>query len=260
MIFDSHAHYDHNSFDGDRKELLHSFHEAGVGGVVNIGTDLEGNRRTVELVEEYPFIYGAVGIHPNHVGELNEENFRWLREQCQGERIVAVGEVGLDYHWGKENPELQKEWFIRQLRMAKELRMPVVIHSREAAADTMEIMKQEYDASLPVVFHCYSYSVEFAREYLKMGYYLGIGGVVTFDNAKKLREVVQEMPVERILLETDAPYLTPVPFRGKRNDSRKLSYVAQTVGELKGLDPGEVIQITEANAWNFFRLGQEGVR
>lgn len=257
MIFDSHAHYDDDAFDEDRESLLADLPEQGVGAVVNVGASLASCRRTVELARKYPYIYGAVGVHPDHVGELNEERFQWLRTQCCQDKIVAVGEIGLDYYWEKEAHELQKEWFIRQLRLAKELQMPVIIHSREAAADTMEILKQEHMPGLPVVVHCYSYSVEMAREYLKMGYYLGIGGVLTFKNAKKLKEVAQEAPMERILLETDCPYLAPVPFRGRRNDSRNLSYVAEELGALKGIDPQEVIRITEENARRFYRLEQE---
>lgn len=257
MIFDTHAHYDDSAFDTDREELLSSLHEAGVGTVVNVGASLSGTRRTVELTEKYPFIYGAAGVHPDEVGELNENSFQWLKEQCLRERIVAVGEIGLDYYWDKENHALQKEWFVRQLRLAQELNMPVIIHSREAAADTMDILKKEYKPEIPVVIHCYSYSPEMAREYVKMGYYLGIGGVLTFKNAKKLKDVVSGTPLEKILLETDAPYLAPVPFRGKRNDSRKLTYVAEAISEIKGITPEAVIRITEENALRFYRIRQE---
>lgn len=257
MIFDSHAHYDDSAFDDDREELLSLLPGQGVGTVVNVGASLASTGRTVELAQKYSFIYGAAGVHPDEVGELNEERFWWLREQCQKDKIVAVGEIGLDYYWDKENHALQKEWFVRQLRLAKELGMPVIVHSREAAADTMEILKQEYTPLVPVVVHCYSYSVEMAREYLKMGYYLGIGGVLTFKNAKKLKEVVQEAPIEQLLLETDCPYLAPVPFRGKRNDSRNLTYVAEEMGRLKGMEPQEIIRITEENARRFYRIAQE---
>lgn len=257
MIFDSHAHYDDDAFDADREAVLCSLKEHGVGTAVNVSASLASVRRTVELVKRYPFLYGAVGIHPDEVGELNEEKFIWLREQCAGEKIVAVGEIGLDYYWDKEKHGIQKEWFIRQLRMARELGMPVIVHSREAAADTMEILKQEYHEDIPVVVHCYSYSPEMAREYLRMGYYLGIGGVVTFKNAKKLKETVKEAPLEQLLLETDCPYLAPVPFRGKRNDSRNLTYVAEAIGELKGISAEEVIRVTEENARRFYRLQQE---
>lgn len=258
MIFDSHAHYDAEAFDKDREEVLASLAENGVGIVVNVGASLEGTKNTVELTEKYPFLYGSAGVHPDDVGELNEETFAWLREQCAHEKIVAVGETGLDYYWDKEPHEIQKKWFIRQLALAKELSLPVIVHSREAAADTMEILKQEYDPQMPVVLHCYSYSPEMAREYVKMGYYLGVGGVVTFQNAKKLKETVYETPLSQILLETDCPYLTPVPYRGKRNDSRNLTYVAAAVAELKGVTAEEVIRVTEENARSFYRLEGRG--
>lgn len=254
MIFDSHAHYDDHAYDGDWEEILPALARDGVGTVVNVGASLEGTRRTVELIRKYPFMYGAAGVHPDEVGELNEETFAWLREQCLQKKIVAVGETGLDYYWDKESHEVQKKWFVRQLKLAKELSLPVIVHSREAAADTMEILKQEYSPQTPAVIHCYSYSPELAREYVKMGYYLGIGGVVTFKNAKKLKEVVLETPLERILLETDCPYLAPEPYRGKRNDSRNLTYVAKAVADIKGLTPEAVIEATEKNAGTFYRL------
>ena len=174
-------------------------------------------------------------------------------------KIVAVGEIGLDYYWDKEKREIQKEWFVRQLRLAKELKKPVVIHSREAAADTMEILKAEVSKEISYEMHCYSYSPEMAAEYLKMGFYLGIGGVLTFKNAKKLKEAVEIAPIERLLLETDCPYLAPVPNRGKRNDSTNIHYVAEELARLKGMTPEEVIRITEENARRFYRISEENV-
>ena len=254
MIFDSHAHYDDHAFDEDREEVLAALAESGVGTVVNVGASLEATRRTVELAERYPFIYGAAGVHPDEVNELNEDTFAWLKEQCAGDRIVAVGETGLDYYRDRTDHETQKKWFIRQLALAGELSLPVIVHSREAASDTMKILKEMYDLHIPVVVHCYSYSLEMAKEYVKMGYYLGIGGVVTFQNARRLREVVQNIPLSHLLLETDCPYLAPVPDRGKRNDSRKLIHVADAVAGLKGITTEEVIRITEENAAAFYRL------
>ena len=254
MIFDTHAHYDDDAFDDDREELLSSLKSAGVGIVVNSGASLDGCRRTIELTEKYPFIYGTLGVHPDEVGELNEKTFFWLKEQLMRPKIVAVGEIGLDYYWDKEKREIQKEWFVRQLRLAKELKKPVVIHSREAAADTMEILKAEVSKEISYEMHCYSYSPEMAAEYLKMGFYLGIGGVLTFKNAKKLKETVLESPMEYLLLETDCPYLAPVPNRGKRNDSGMLKYVVQELAALKGITPEEVIRITEDNARRFYGI------
>lgn len=254
MIFDTHAHYDDEAFDEDRDEVLTSLRKRGVGTVVNVGASMEGSRRSVSLSEQYEFVYSAVGVHPDEVGELREEDMEWMREQLQKPKVVAVGEIGLDYYWDKEGHDLQKKWFLRQLELAKELKKPVIIHSREAAADTMELLKANYHGEMPMVMHCYSYSMEMAREYRKMGLYLGIGGVLTFKNAKKLKETVLESPMEYLLLETDCPYLAPVPNRGKRNDSGMLKYVVQELAALKGITPEEVIRITEENARRFYGI------
>ena len=254
MIFDTHAHYDDEAFDEDRDEVLTSLRKRGVGTVVNVGASMEGSRRSVSLSEEYEFVYSAVGVHPDEVGELREEDMEWMREQLQKPKVVAVGEIGLDYYWDKEGHDLQKKWFLRQLELAKELKKPVIIHSREAAADTMELLKANYHGEMPMVMHCYSYSMEMAREYRKMGLYLGIGGVLTFKNAKKLKETVLESPMEYLLLETDCPYLAPVPNRGKRNDSGMLKFVVQELAALKGITPEEVIRITEENARRFYGI------
>ena len=253
MIIDTHAHYDDEQFDADREELLGSMEEGGIGLIVNVGSTVASWDKIVELTEKYPFVYGAVGVHPDEVGELDEEKFLRMAELLDRDKIVAVGEIGLDYYWDKEKHDLQKEWFVRQLGLAREKEMPVIIHSREAAADTFEIMKQ-HAAGMKAVIHCYSYSSEMAREYVKMGYYIGVGGVVTFKNAKKLKQVVQEIPLESIVLETDCPYLAPVPYRGKRNCSLYLPYVAVQIAELKGTTVEEVIQQTEKNSRELYGL------
>lgn len=254
MIFESHAHYDDEVFDEDREQLLASLNGQGIGTVVNIGASLAGCRATVALTQEYSFIYGAVGVHPSEVGELNEENFELLREWCALDKIVAVGETGLDYHWPEPGPALQKEWFERQLTLARQVGLPVIIHSREAAKDTLEIMQAHHAGEIGGVVHCFSYAKEMAREYLNMDFYFGIGGVITFKNAKKLKEAVAYMPMERILLETDSPYLAPEPNRGKRNTSLNLPCVAEAIAELKGISYEEVVEMTEANARRLFRL------
>ena len=253
MIFDSHAHYDLEQFDEDRDELLSSMGDHQVGAIVNVGANWNSVTETVALAEKHPHVYAAVGIHPDEVGILDEERFAFLREQCQRDKVVAVGEIGLDYYWDHESHDVQKKWFIRQLELARELDLPVSIHSREAAADTMEIMKT-HGRGLRGVIHCFSYSLEQAREYIKMGYHIGVGGVVTFKNGRKLKEIVTEIPLERILLETDSPYLAPEPFRGKRNDSSYLTYVAEEIANLKGITCAEVIAQTEKNARELFGL------
>ena len=257
MIFESHAHYDDEASDADREELLKECRNQGIEYIVNVSSSLKSVETTLALAEQYPFIYGAVGIHPDEVGELNEETFAWLEQQCSHPKAVAVGEIGLDYYWDKENHEVQKYWFQRQLELAKKCRLPVIIHSREACADTLEEMKKAHTPELRGVIHCFSYAPETAREYLEMGYYIGIGGVVTFKNAKKLKEVVKMLPLDRILLETDCPYLSPEPNRGKRNSSLNLPYVAAAIAELKGVETEDAIRITNENARNLYFQGRE---
>ena len=253
MIFESHAHYDDEQFEEDRTELLNSMQENGIGTIINVGATFQSCTEVVQLAQEYPFIYAAVGVHPDEVGILDEERFAYLREQCKKGKVVAVGEIGLDYYWDNESHEIQKKWFQRQLELAREFNLPVIIHSRDAAADTLEMM-QQHAKGLRGVIHCFSYSKEMAEEYVKMGYLLGIGGVVTFKNAKKLKEVVKAVPLSHIVLETDCPYLAPEPNRGKRNASSNLIYVAQTIAELKGTTTEEVIAVTEENARKFYGL------
>lgn len=253
MIFDTHAHYDDEQFKEDRDELLASMPSMGVGTIVNVSATYESCKEAVALAQKYPHVYAAVGVHSDEVGALNDETFAEMKKLFAEDKVVAVGEIGLDYYWDNESHEVQREWFVRQLELAKELDLPVLIHSREAAADTMYVMKN-YAKGLGGVIHCYSYSKEMAEEYVKMGFYIGIGGVVTFKNAKKMKEVVEAIPMDRILLETDCPYLAPEPFRGRRNQSSYLQYVAEKIAELKGLSVEEVIAQTEANARRMYRL------
>ncbi len=258
MIFDSHAHYDDEAFDTDREELLRRCRSQGIDAVVNVSASLKSVRSTLALAEKWDFIYAAVGIHPDEVGDLNEDAFLWLREQCRHPKVVAVGEIGLDYYWDKENRQDQKKWFCRQAELAGELGLPVIIHSREAAADTLELVKQVHTPDLKGVIHCFSYGPELAGEYLNMGYYIGVGGVVTFKNAKKLKEVVKMLPPDRLLLETDCPYLAPEPYRGKRNSSLNLPYVASVIAGLKGMDTEEVIRISNRNARRLYLKEEDG--
>ena len=254
MIFETHAHYDDEKFDEDRDALLSSMKENGIGRIINVSANLESLENTRKLMEQYPFIYGAFGLHPDEVGDLNEDVMERMRGLCRLEKAVAVGEIGLDYYWDKENHEKQQYWFRRQIALAREEKLPMIIHSREAAADTLRVMKEEKSEEIGGVIHCFSYSAEMAEEYLKMGFYLGIGGVVTFKNAKKIKEVVQIAPMERILLETDSPYLAPVPYRGKRNSSLYLPYVVREIAEIKGISEEEVIEMTEKNAVRLFQV------
>ena len=277
MIIDTHVHYDDEAFDADREELIGSLQENNIGLVLDIGSTKESLPKIRSLMDRYDFVYGAMGLHPDEIGDLTDELLGEIREDMKNPKVLAVGEIGLDYYWNKEEQELQKAAFRKQINLALECGKPVVIHSREAAADTLEILREMYGkgslwealhgsapaasgtASGPTerkgVMHCYSYSAELARIYTReLGFYLGIGGVVTFKNAKKIKEVVADTPLEYIILETDCPYLAPVPYRGKRNCSLYLPYVVQAIAELKGVSPEEVERITEENARRLFRF------
>ena len=253
-IFDTHAHYDDEDFDADRYELLESMKEHGVGTIVNIGASMRSCKTTLALAEKYPFVYGTLGVHPSDCGNMTEEDLAWIKAHAAHEKIVAIGEIGLDYYWDNVERDVQKKWFLRQLDVAKETGLPVVIHSRDAAQDTLEIMKAEHKDTTGGVIHCFSYGVEMAREYLNMDYYLGVGGVLTFKNGKKLKEVVEYAPMDKIVLETDCPYLSPVPLRGKRNSSLNLPYVVEAMAEIKGMTPEEVIRVTRENAERLYHL------
>ena len=277
MIIDTHAHYDDKAFDEDRAGLLSAMcsgstaqgnrassnvtqgSESSEGGytpvihrIVNIGSSLGACRRTIALMKEYDFIYGALGVHPTDSGELTEDDIQWLKTQCALEKCVAVGEIGLDYYWDEPEREIQKKWFVRQLHLAKEVNLPVVIHSRDAAQDTVDIMKAEHAEETGGVIHCFSYGKELAKIFLDMGFFIGVGGVVTFNNGRKLKEVVEYIPLDRIVIETDCPYLAPVPFRGKRNDSRKLAHVVQQIAEIKGISVEEVEEVIFRNAYKLY--------
>ena len=256
-IFETHAHYDDEAFDPDRDEVLSALPAAGIVKVANVGYNRRSIAATHELADRYDFIYEVLGFHPDETWEMEEDKDRilpWLSEQLDRPKAIALGEIGLDYYWDKTDRDVQKKWFRAQLDLAKEKDLPVVIHSREAAQDTLDILKEARVASGQLELHCFSYSLELAKIYLDMGYYLGIGGVVTFKNAKKLKEVVEYMPADRILLETDCPYLTPAPFRGKRNDSRRIPLVISAIAELKHMEEEEVAEICLKNAGEFYRL------
>ena len=253
MIIDTHAHYDDEDFNEDREEILCGLKEKNVELVVNAAASMNGCRRTIELTEKYPFVYGMLGVHPDEVSELTEADMEFIEKEAQRAKIVAIGEIGLDYHWDVAPRDVQKQWFIRQMEIARKLQLPICVHSRDAAADTLSVMKEAKAEEIGGVIHCYSYSAEMAKEYLAMGFYFGIGGVVTFKNGRKCKETVEAVPLDHILLETDAPYLAPEPFRGKRNDSSLISYVVKTIAEIKGVTEKEVLEITNANAKRLYK-------
>lgn len=257
MIIDTHAHYEDTCFAEDREQLFQEMQEKGIGLVVDIGAGIRSTQGAVELSHKYDFVYAAVGIHPEEIDKIGEEHMDWLRELAKEKKVVAIGEIGLDYHYKEPPRETQKKWFIRQLQLAREAGLPVVIHSREADRDTMQIMQEQNAQELGGVIHCFSYSWETAQIYLKMGFYLGIGGVVTFQNSRRLKEVVSKAPLDRLVLETDAPYLSPAPNRGKRNSSLNLIYVIEEIAALKDVSQEEVIRVTEQNARKLYRLPSE---
>lgn len=254
LIFDTHAHYDDDAFDEDRDELLNRLKEQGVGRVINVGASIASTKRTIELMNQYPFVYGILGVHPCDTEELTEADMDWLKEQFQNKKAVAVGEIGLDYYWDEPERNVQQKWFERQLELAKEIKKPVCIHSREAANDTLSMMSNAHAEEMGGVIHCFSYGKEMAREFLNMDFHFGIGGVLTFNNGKKLKEAAAYIPMDKILLETDCPYLAPVPYRGKRNNSSYLSYVVQVLAQIKGLSEEEVIRITRENGEKLFGM------
>ncbi|MDO4531041.1 MAG: TatD family hydrolase [Bacillota bacterium] len=249
--FESHAHYDDRRFKHDREELLGELLPAsGVSHIINIGCDVKSSEMSVRMADKYDYIYAAVGVHPHELYDMSSQTIEKLRKLSDHKKVVAIGEIGLDYHYDTHPREFQRFWFIQQLRLAEETGLPVVIHSREASQDTFDIIERSKVRRGSI--HCYSGSAEMAKEYVKMGFHIGIGGVVTFPNAKKLVEVVEAIPLESILIETDCPYLAPAPNRGKRNDSANLKYVVEKIAEIKGVTAEKVAEITKKNAEKLF--------
>lgn len=250
MYFDTHAHFDDEKFDENRDTLIEEMHSNGVDYIINVGADIKSSQKSMELAEKYDFIYAAVGVHPHEVENMTDEDIDKLRKFAEYEKVVAIGEIGLDYYYDFSSRGKQRYWFERQLKLAYELNLPVSIHSREAAKETFDIIKNSNVRK--GVIHAYSGSAEMAKDYIDMGFYIGVGGVVTFKNSKKLIDVVSFAPIERILLETDSPYLSPVPVRGTVNNSQNLKYVAEKIGKIKQIEPEKVCEITAQNAKGIF--------
>ncbi len=253
MFYDTHAHFDSGSFHLDRHELLSSMPEQGITLINNIGCDLESSRDSIALAEQYPFVYAVVGHWPGNTDYMNEETLEAYREMTKHEKVVAIGEIGLDYFHKNVSPEVQQYWFRRQMELAYETGMPVVIHERDAHGDAMEIVRQWAD-KVPGVFHCYSGSAEMAKELVKLGWSLSFTGVITFKNARRALEAMAAVPLDRLMIETDAPYMAPTPYRGKRNHSGYVPKVAEKIAEIKGLTTEEVAKITMENGKRFFRI------
>ena len=252
MIFDTHAHYDDKQFDQDREELLASMKDNGIGTIVDVGSNMETSTWIVEAVTRYPMMYGAVGVHPSDTAELKESDIDTLKKYAAMDRILAIGEIGLDYYWDKSFVDLQKEVYVKQILLANKLNLPIVIHDREAHKDAYDLLL-EYNQSSKALFHCFSGSVEFMRECVKKGWYIALGGVVTFKNSN-LYKVVEHVGISNIVLETDAPYLAPVPYRGMQNSSKYIPIIAKRVGEVLNISLEEVAEQTTFNACNLFDL------
>lgn len=254
MIFDTHAHYDDEAFETDRHEVIDKQYENGVNCIVNVGSDMVSSIRSIDLSKQYDFVYAAVGVHPNETGSMEHENIEELYRLGQNSKVVAVGEIGLDYYYKEPDHDIQKQWFIEQINLAQKLGKPIIVHSRDAAKDTLDIIKLFSNKNITGVIHCFSYTKEMAEEYVNMGFYIGIGGVITFKNAKKLREVVEVISIDNIVLETDCPYMAPEPNRGQRNTSLFIKYVAEEIGRIKSIPYDEVIRITQNNARRLYNM------
>ena len=248
--FESHAHYDDKRFDDDRDELLSILPSYGIDFIVNSGSDLKSSVFGLELAAKYDYIYASVGVHPHEVGNMSDETIEQLQKLSENKKAVAIGEIGLDYYYDTYPREEQRKWFKKQLNLAKKVNKPVIIHSRDASQECFDIIKES--GVNKGVIHCYSGSADMALEYIKMGYFIGIGGVITFNNSKKLVDVAKVVPIENILIETDSPYLTPVPNRGKRNDSRNLKYIVEKLAKIKGLEVNYILDVTKNNAKKLF--------
>lgn len=256
MIFDTHAHYLDEQFDEDRTELISSFKDNNVYKVTEVSADRSDFEKIINLIDSNDMFYGSLGVHPGGVGILTEEDMDFIKNNASHKKIVAIGEIGLDYHNMENYPskEIQAKWFVRQMRLAKELKLPIIVHSRDAAKDTYDLMVEHNAKEIGGVIHCYSYSAEMAKNFLDLGYYIGIDGPVTFKNGRKNREVVEAVPLDRLVIETDSPYLTPDPFRGQRNNSTYLKYVVEKIAEIKNVSSEEVERITYENALKLYRI------
>ena len=250
-LFDSHAHYNDEKFEEDREEILKEIYRSGVTKLVNAGYSLESSKSTIQIANSHDFIYSTVGISPNDIADYKKEDLKEIKNLAKSPKVVAIGEIGLDYYWNKENKDLQKEVFISQIEIANKLNLPIVIHTREAVYDTLEILKNN-NCNKKGIFHCCPFNVDLVREGLKLGFYISFAGPTTFKNSKNAPEIIKMVPLDKMLIETDSPYLSPEPFRGKRNDSRNVKYIAQKIAEVKQIPLEEVAKATYNNAEKIF--------
>lgn len=254
MLFDTHAHLNAEQFNDDLEEVIERAKHEGVQELVVVGFDRPTIKKAIELADTYEFIYASVGWHPVDAIDMTEEDLQWIEALASHPKVVALGEMGLDYYWDKSPKDVQHEVFRKQIRLAKKVKLPIIIHNRDATSDVVEILKEEGAAEVGGIMHCFTGSVEVAKECIEMNFYISLGGPVTFKNAKKPKEVAAEIPLDRLLIETDCPYLTPHPYRGKRNEPSYVKLVAQQIAELKGVSFEEVAEATTANAKKCFGM------
>lgn len=253
-FFDSHAHYNDERFDEDRNKLIKEIYSEGVTRIVNAGYSLQSSKKAIEIAENYDFIYATSGISPNDIDDFKERDLEEIENLAKNKKVVAIGEIGLDYHWNTENKKLQKEVFISQIEIANRLNLPIVIHTREAIFDTLDILKNQIKCIKKGVFHCSPLNIDLVREGLKLGFYISFAGPITFKNSKNASEIIKMVPIEKMLIETDSPYLSPEPLRGKRNDSRNVKYMAQKIADVKEIALDKVAEATFNNAKNIFEI------
>lgn len=254
MLFDSHAHLDGRRFDKDRDKVIERAKESGISYIMNPGADFESSVKSVELASKYEMIYAAVGVHPHDTKDMDDIMLELIKSLTKKPKVMAIGEIGLDFHYDNSPRDIQEKWFRKQVRLAKDVNLPIIIHDREANNEVMSILKEEKAFNTGVLMHCYSGSAELAKQYIKLGAYISIAGPVTFKNVRKAVEVVQAIPIEYLMIETDSPYLTPHPYRGKRNESSYVKYVAEKIAEIKGISLEEVAERTTENAKKYFGI------
>lgn len=251
-FFDSHAHYNDPKFEEDRDQIIKEIYNNGVTSVINAGYSIESSKKAIEIANNYSFMYTTAGISPNDIDNFKEQDLKIIENIAKNKKVVAIGEIGLDYHWNTENKKLQKHVFISQIEIANKLDLPIVIHTREAIYDTLDILKNVIKPNKKGVFHCCPLNVDLVREGLKLGFYISFAGPITFKNSKNAKEIIKMVPLEKILIETDSPYLSPEPLRGKRNDSRNVKYMAQKIADVKEITLEEVAEATYKNAKTIF--------
>lgn len=253
-LIDTHSHYNDEKFDNDRDEVIQNITNSGITTIINAGYSLESSKRAIEIANNYDFMYATVGVSPNDIENLENNYIEQIKEMAKEQKVIAIGEIGLDYYWNKENKETQKEIFIKQVELANQLGLPIVIHTRDAVMDTIDILKNKVNCNKKGVFHCCPLNTELIKEGLKLGFYISFAGSITFKNSKNAEEIVKMVPIDRILTETDSPYLSPEPVRGTRNDSRNIKYIAQKIAQIKNMPIENIAEQIQKNAKTIFKI------